>query len=251
MRPRGSPCARRRRRAGPSKPLHIVGFSNGGALAMKYALDALDDKQLARPDRLILISPMIGITSFARFRRDCRVAGAAARLRQGGVARHRARVQSVQVQFLSGQRRAPVVPPDGRPAGSRCARRAATACSIACRRPDLPVRRRLHGEHAGDHFRRSMPSCRRTAASSSCSTSIAPPCSGRFCAAPPRPSCRASWPRPPRNFRTAIITNAAADTYEVVERVTEAGALTEQTRELGLAFPSASFRCRMSLCRFR
>ena len=56
-----------RRRAGPSKPLHIVGFSNGGALAMKYALDALDNKQLARPDRLILISPMIGITSFARF----------------------------------------------------------------------------------------------------------------------------------------------------------------------------------------
>ena len=56
-----------RRRAGPSKPIHIVGFSNGGALAMKYALDALDDKQLARPDRLILISPMIGITSFARF----------------------------------------------------------------------------------------------------------------------------------------------------------------------------------------
>ena len=32
-----------RRRAGPAKPLHIVGFSNGGALAMKYALDALDD----------------------------------------------------------------------------------------------------------------------------------------------------------------------------------------------------------------
>ena len=55
------------RRAGPSKPLHIVGFSNGGALAMKYALDALDNQQLARPDRLILISPMIGITSFARF----------------------------------------------------------------------------------------------------------------------------------------------------------------------------------------
>ena len=96
------------RRAGPSKPLHIVGFSNGGALAMKYALDALDDKQLARPDRLILISPMIGITSFARFAGIAALAGAAARLRQGGVARHPARVQSVQVQFLSGQRRAAV-----------------------------------------------------------------------------------------------------------------------------------------------
>jgi alpha-beta hydrolase superfamily lysophospholipase len=55
------------KRAGRSKPLHIVGYSNGGALAMKYALDSLNDDQLARPDRLILISPMIGITSFARF----------------------------------------------------------------------------------------------------------------------------------------------------------------------------------------
>jgi len=51
----------------PGKPLEIVGFSNGGALALKYALDALSDDKLVRPDRLVLISPMIGITSFARF----------------------------------------------------------------------------------------------------------------------------------------------------------------------------------------
>ena len=55
-----------RRRAGAT-PLHLVGFSNGGALAMKYALDALGDENLPRPDRLVLLSPMIGITSFARF----------------------------------------------------------------------------------------------------------------------------------------------------------------------------------------
>jgi alpha-beta hydrolase superfamily lysophospholipase len=55
-----------RRRAGPGVPLHIVGFSNGGALALKYALDAIENDQLARPDRLVLISPMIGITRFAR-----------------------------------------------------------------------------------------------------------------------------------------------------------------------------------------
>ena len=56
-----------RRRAPPGLPLHIVGFSNGGALAMQYALDALENQELARPDRLVLISPMIGITAFARF----------------------------------------------------------------------------------------------------------------------------------------------------------------------------------------
>lgn len=56
-----------RKRIGADKPLHIVGFSNGGALAMKYALDALEDPELAPPQRLILISPMIGVTHFARF----------------------------------------------------------------------------------------------------------------------------------------------------------------------------------------
>ncbi|MEE3651164.1 MULTISPECIES: alpha/beta hydrolase [unclassified Brenneria] len=48
-------------------PLHLVGFSNGGALALKYALDTLDDPTLSRPDQLILISPMIGVTRYARF----------------------------------------------------------------------------------------------------------------------------------------------------------------------------------------
>ena len=56
-----------RRRAGPGKPLHIVSYSNGGALALKYALDNLADAKSSRPDRLVLISPMIGITRFARF----------------------------------------------------------------------------------------------------------------------------------------------------------------------------------------
>ena len=56
-----------RRRVAPEAPLHLVGFSNGGALAVKYALDAIADPQLAQPDRIVLISPMIGITRFARF----------------------------------------------------------------------------------------------------------------------------------------------------------------------------------------
>mgnify|MGYP001106009028 CR=1 FL=1 len=56
-----------RRRAPAPAPLHVVGYSNGGALAMKYALDAIEDRSLPRPDRLVLISPMIGVTSLARF----------------------------------------------------------------------------------------------------------------------------------------------------------------------------------------
>lgn len=51
----------------PGLPLHMVGYSNGGALAVKYALDALEDDSLPAPARLTLISPMIGVTAFARF----------------------------------------------------------------------------------------------------------------------------------------------------------------------------------------
>jgi alpha-beta hydrolase superfamily lysophospholipase len=56
-----------RRRVGPAPPLHVVGYSNGGALALKYAMDALEDPSLPRPDQLVLISPMVGVTSLARF----------------------------------------------------------------------------------------------------------------------------------------------------------------------------------------
>lgn len=56
-----------RRLAGDDVPLHVVGFSNGGALAMKYVLDTLDEPSLRRPDRVVLVAPMIGITSLARF----------------------------------------------------------------------------------------------------------------------------------------------------------------------------------------
>lgn len=55
------------RRAGAGKRLHVVGFSNGGALAVKYALDAIARDDLPRPERLVLLSPMVGITVFARY----------------------------------------------------------------------------------------------------------------------------------------------------------------------------------------
>ena len=56
-----------RRLAGPGKPLHIVGYSNGGALAMQYTLDAAADSRLEMPARVVLLSPMIGLTRFARY----------------------------------------------------------------------------------------------------------------------------------------------------------------------------------------
>jgi alpha-beta hydrolase superfamily lysophospholipase len=46
-------------------PVVIVGYSNGGALAVLYALEALEDPSLPRADRLVLLSPMIGVSPFA------------------------------------------------------------------------------------------------------------------------------------------------------------------------------------------
>jgi alpha-beta hydrolase superfamily lysophospholipase len=50
---------------GPNRPFVIAGYSNGGGLAVKYALDALSDPSLPRPDRLLLFSPEIGIAPLA------------------------------------------------------------------------------------------------------------------------------------------------------------------------------------------
>jgi alpha-beta hydrolase superfamily lysophospholipase len=54
------------RRAGGG-PVHLVGYSNGGALAVRHALDSLGDASLPRAERIVLVSPMIGVTAFARF----------------------------------------------------------------------------------------------------------------------------------------------------------------------------------------
>ena len=54
-----------RERIGPDKPLVLVGYSNGGALVLKYALDEVERGDGPRPTRLALISPMIGVAPFA------------------------------------------------------------------------------------------------------------------------------------------------------------------------------------------
>jgi alpha-beta hydrolase superfamily lysophospholipase len=54
-------------RLAPDQPFYIMGYSNGGSLALKYALDSLDDTALRIPDQLFLISPMLGVSSLARF----------------------------------------------------------------------------------------------------------------------------------------------------------------------------------------
>jgi len=53
----------------PDGPLFIAGYSNGGALAVHYALASLTDKSLPPLSGLVLLSPEIGISRLAVFAR--------------------------------------------------------------------------------------------------------------------------------------------------------------------------------------
>jgi alpha-beta hydrolase superfamily lysophospholipase len=50
-------------------PLILVGYSNGGALALKYTFEAIERSGDPMPAKIILLSPMIGVTPAARLAR--------------------------------------------------------------------------------------------------------------------------------------------------------------------------------------
>jgi hypothetical protein len=49
----------------PGRPIHVVGYSNGAALAVQYALAAIDDPAVPRVDRLVLLALAIGVAAAA------------------------------------------------------------------------------------------------------------------------------------------------------------------------------------------
>ena len=225
-----------RRRAGGSRPLHLVGFSNGGALAMKYALDALEDRNLARPDRLILITPMVGITELARFAGIFGWPAAFPRFAK-------AAWLSVTPEFNPFKYNS--FPVNGARQSSRLTRvlqgeiaRAARAGRLAELPPiltfqslvDFTVSTRaivtsLYDQLPANGSELVLFDLNRNA-------KVSPLLRGQFETAFDR-----LLPAPPRRYRTTIITNASADTAEVVERVVDAGATAERSRMLGLLYP--------------
>jgi len=50
-------------------PFIVVGYSNGGALALKYTLETVEHQDDPIPAKVILLSPMIGVTPAARLAR--------------------------------------------------------------------------------------------------------------------------------------------------------------------------------------
>lgn len=225
-----------RRRVGPSRPLHLIGFSNGGALAMKYALDALGDAKLSRPDRLVLISPMIGITEMARF---AGVFGWPAVFPRFA----RAAWLSVTPEFNPFKYNS--FPINGARQSSRLTRVLQDQIARYAREDrlgelppvltfqsvvDFTVSTRaivtaLYAQLPANGSELVLFDLNRNA-------KVSPLLRSNFETALDR-----LLPPPPRRFRTTIVTNASPDTGEVVERVVEAGATVERSRMLGLAYP--------------
>lgn len=226
-----------RRRAGGSLPLHLVGFSNGGALALQYALDAIGDQELARPDRLVLISPMIGITQFARF---AGLAGLPAIL----PAFAKAAWLSILPEFnpfkynsfpVNGARQSHNLTVVLQRQIARYARdgRLADLPPILTFQSviDFTVSTRaiitaFYNQLPANGGELVLFDINRTFKLDELLSNAAETMLTRL------------LPAPPRSFRTTIITNADADSDEVVERVTEVGAVTEQSRALGLRYPA-------------
>ena len=229
-----------RRRIGPTLPLHIIGFSNGGALAMKYALDAVGDPKLTRPNRIVLISPMIGITEMARF---AGIFGWPAIFPPFA----RAAWLSVVPEFnpfkynsfpINGARQSSLLTRALQPRIARYA----TEGKLAELPPiltfqsvvDFTVSTRaiitaLYQQLPDNGSELVLFDLNRSAKF------------GPLMRVSANTMLNRILPDPPRSFKTTIITNIHPDTSEVMERVTAAGATTEQTRELGLSYPLGVF----------
>ena len=229
-----------RRRVGPGKPLHIVGFSNGGTLAMKYTLDALEDDRLARPDRVILISPMIGITSFARFVGLAALPAllpAFAKAAWLGIVPefNPFKYNSFPVNGARQSHRSTVALQERIARAAREGRLAKlppilTFQSVVDFTVSTPaVISRLYAPLPANGSELVLFDINRAAVVSPLLRDAAETALSRI------------LPPPPRNYRVVVLTNEAADTYKVLERTTAAGATSEQSRALDLAFPQGIF----------
>ena len=86
-----------------------------------------------------------------------------------------------------------------------------------------------------------MPICPPTAASWSCSTSIAALNLDRFLRPNADVAISRILPPGPQTYRTVVITNRDDMHGDMIERVIEAGGTSEQTRALGLSYPDGLF----------
>ncbi len=225
-----------RRLVGPKLPLHLIGYSNGGALATMYALDSLYNKQLARPDRIILISPMIGVTRFARF---ASLAGLPALL----PAFAKAAWLSLLPEFNPFKYNSFPVN------AARQSYRLTQALQQKLRRytetdrlADLPPIITFQSVLDSTVSTRAVVSDLYARLPANGSELVLFDVNQNAKIELLRPASKIMvarlLPDPPRRFRTTIVANASPNESEVVERVIEAGARSEWYRPLGLSYPA-------------
>ncbi|HYN59279.1 MAG TPA: alpha/beta hydrolase [Rubrivivax sp.] len=234
-------AVREARRLAPAPtPLHVIGFSNGGALAMKYALDVLDDTTLARPDRIVLFSPMIGITSMARF---------------AGVFGWPAFVPAFDKAAWLG------IVPEFNPFKYN-------SFPVNGARQSSLVARRLQAQivsHAQDGRLKELAPVLTFQSVVDFTVSTRAIVNALYGNLPANgselvlfdlnrstkfgPLLRVGsdtvvarlLPEPPRNFSTTVVSNAGSRSGEMVARTIAAGSTTEQTRALGVVYPPGVF----------
>ena len=224
------------RRAGPAKPLHVVGYSMGGALAVKHALDALEDASLPRPDRLVLVSPMIGITGFARF---AGLAGLPAVLPPFA----RAAWLGVTPEFnpfkynsfpVNGARQAHALTVAIRRQADRLARegRLAGLPPVLTFQSEVDFTVSTRAILAGLYGRLPANGSELVLFDLNRAARLSPLLRASH-AAP----AGSDLPPPPRPYRTTIVTNASPASLDVVARTTEAGAVDEGVVPLAEPYP--------------
>ncbi|MGJ7509975.1 alpha/beta hydrolase [Variovorax sp. GT1P44] len=229
-----------RRRVAAPLPLHIVGFSNGGALAVKFALDGLDDPGLARPDRIILIAPMIGITELSRF---AGVFGWPAIF----PAFAKAAWLGIVPEFnpfkynsfpVNGARQSSLLTRDLRShiAREQSAGRLDKLPPILTFQSLIDFTVSTRAIVTNLYARLPNNGSELVLFDMNRSIKFGPLLRSGGDLRPER-----VLPPAPRQFRSTLITNSGPDSRQVVERVTEAGAVIEKTRTLDLEFPLEVF----------
>jgi alpha-beta hydrolase superfamily lysophospholipase len=229
-----------RRRIGEDLPLHLVGYSNGATLALDQALLALEDPALTRPDQLVLISPMVGITAFARFAGIAGWPAIVPRWARTAWVKRVPEFNPFKYNSLpvNAARQSYAVTQDLQRRLGRLAR--------ADRLGGLPpvltfqsvvdatvltdaVIRALHGRLAAGRSELVLFDVNR-------STHF-----GHLISAAAARDATSLLPPPPRDFAVTIVTNCHPGSAEVEARTTRAGANDTDSHPLGLAFPAGVY----------
>jgi alpha-beta hydrolase superfamily lysophospholipase len=228
------------RRAGPGRPLHLVGYSNGGALALKYALDAVEDSALPRPARVVLISPMVGITEMARF---AGFAGLPAIFPPFA----KAAWLGIVPEFnpfkynsfpVNGARQSSLLTRALQPRIARLAREGRLADLAPVLTFQSVTDFTVSTAAVVDALYAHLPANGSELVLYDLNRYIK---FGPLLRAGKETLVERLLPDAPRHYRTTVVSNADTGFYEVTERVTEAGATVQNARPLGLRYPGDVF----------